>query len=74
MIVTQDIQDKINAGIDVHLSDDEAKEFQAAAKGIDPQRHFTIYGCQECINTLVKFVVDSQATPATFVKSETFSE
>ena len=51
---------KSKAGIDVHLSDDEAKEFQAVAKLIDPDRYFTIYGCQECINTLVKFVFENQ--------------
>ena len=56
-------EERSKAGIDVHLSDDEAKEFQAAAKVIDPQRYFTIYGCQECINTLVKFVFTNQGTP-----------
>ena len=63
MIDNELLKAKSDAGIDVHLSDDEAKEFQAAAKVIDPQRYFTIYGCQECINTLVKFVFTNQGTP-----------
>ena len=60
MIVNSVWEAKSKAGIDVHLSDDEAKEFQAAAKLIDKDRHFTIYGCQDCINTLVKFIFENQ--------------
>lgn len=55
------MQDRVNAGQDIYLSDPEAKEFKALAKIIDPDRYFTIYGCQACINTLVKFVFDNAA-------------
>ena len=51
--------ERINAGIDIHPSDAELKTFQAMAKVIDADRHFTIYGCQECNQTLVKFVFDN---------------
>ena len=43
---------QVEQGIDYHLSDDEAKQYQKLAKEIDKQRHFTIYGCQKCINEL----------------------
>ena len=55
----QFMADRLAAGVDVHPSDDEAKEFQRLAKLIDPDRYFTLYGCQSCINELVKFVFDN---------------
>lgn len=48
--------ERINAGIDIHPSDAELKTFQAMAKVIDADRHFTIYGCQDCNQAMVKFV------------------
>lgn len=54
------MQERLELGIDVHPSDDELKEFQKLAKKIDPDRYFTIYGCQKCVNELVKFVFDAQ--------------
>lgn len=51
--------ERINAGIDIHPSDSELKTFQSMAKVIDADRHFTIYGCQECNQALVKFVYDN---------------
>ena len=48
--------ERINAGIDIHPSDAELKTFQAMAKVIDADRHFTLYGCQECNQAMVKFV------------------
>ena len=51
--------ERIGAGIDIHPSDAELKTFQAMAKVIDADRHFTIYGCQECNQTLVKFVYEN---------------
>ena len=73
------IRDRVNEGIDIHLSDDEAKDFQARAKLIDPARYFTLYGCQQCINTLVKFVFDNEqpepiVTPEIIPNAETESE
>ena len=53
------LQDRIAADIDIHLSDNEAKEFKAIAKTYDKERYFTIYGCQDCIRTLVNFVFDN---------------
>ena len=53
------MRERLELGIDVHPSDDEAREFQRLAKEIDPQRYFTLYGCQSCINSLVKFVFDN---------------
>lgn len=52
--------ERIELGIDIYPSNGELKEFQALAKQIDSDRHFTIYGCQECVRTLVKFVFDNQ--------------
>ena len=51
--------ERINAGIDIHPSDAELKTFQSMAKVIDADRHFTIYGCQECNQALVKFVFEN---------------
>ena len=61
--------ERVKSGIDVHLSDSDAKAFQKLAKEIDSQRHFTIYECQSCINDLVKFVFDNQKT---VIKKEKF--
>lgn len=52
--------ERISLGIDIYPSDGELKEFQQLAKQIDADRHFTIYGCQSCVKTLVKFVFDNQ--------------
>lgn len=65
--------DRLNAGVDVHPSDQDAKEFQNLAKLIDPDRYFTVYGCQKCINELVKFVFDNaDKLPTTFIKAAKF--
>ena len=63
------LNERLSAGIDVHPSDSDLKEFQNLAKEIEPDRYFTIYGCQSCVNDLVKFVYDHQKT---FIKKETF--
>jgi hypothetical protein len=55
----QFLKDRIDQGIDIYPSDDEAKQFQTIAKTIDPERYFTLYGCQSCIVELVKFVFDN---------------
>jgi len=52
--------DRINAGIDIHPSDNVLKEFQTIAKKIDSERYFTVYGCQSCIQELVSFVYKNQ--------------
>ena len=59
LIANSFLLERIGAGIDIHPSDAELKTFQAMAKVIDADRHFTIYGCQECNQTLVKFVYDN---------------
>ena len=59
LIANSFLLERIGAGIDIHPSDAELKTFQAMAKVIDADRHFTIYGCQECNQTLVKFVFDN---------------
>jgi len=56
----QHLIEKINAGIDIYPSDGELKQFKELAKEIDSDRYFTIYGCQDCVRSLVKFVFDNQ--------------
>lgn len=51
---------RVAKGIDIHPSDQELKEFQKLAKRIDKDRYFTIYGCQDCVKALVKFVYDNE--------------
>jgi len=53
------LQERLVHGIELHLNDNELKEFQAIAKQYDKDRYFTIYGCQSCVQTLVKFVFDN---------------
>jgi len=59
LIANTFLLERINAGIDIHPSDAELKTFQSMAKVIDADRHFTIYGCQDCNQSLVKFVYDN---------------
>jgi len=63
------MEDRLSKGIDVMPSDAELLEFQAIAKTIDPERYFTVHGCQECVNALVRFVFKNRGT---FTKNETF--
>ena len=51
--------ERLSMGIDIYPNDNELKEFQRLAKEYDKERYFTIYGCQDCIRTLVKFVFDN---------------
>lgn len=53
------LAERIELSIDIYPGDDVLKEFQKIAKTIDSERHFTIYGCQKCIQELVKFVYDN---------------
>jgi hypothetical protein len=57
--VNEILKERIRLGIDIHPSDIELKRFQAIAKGIDSERYFTIYGCQSCVQALVKFVFEN---------------
>lgn len=68
------MNERISVGIDVMPSDRDAREFQKLAKQIDPDRYFTLYGCQSCINTLVKFVFDNEEQLETekIIKKATF--
>ena len=65
----QFLKDRLDMNIDVHPSDIELKEFQKIAKVIDPQRYFSVYGCQSCVNDLIRFVYNNQKT---FISKETF--
>ena len=69
LLDNQFLKERIDAGIEIHPSDSDLKEFQRLAKEIDKERHFTIYGCQSCVQDLVRFVYDNQKT---FVKKESF--
>ena len=63
------LQERVNAGIDVHPADWEVAEFEKQAKAISPKKEWTIKGCQECVNALVKFVFDNQDV---VIRRETF--
>ena len=63
------MHERVNKGIDVHLSDAEAEEFQRLAAEIDKNIHWTIKGCTECVNRMVKYVFDKQGT---ITRRETF--
>ena len=54
------LQDRVNAGIDVHPSELELQEFEKLALQISPNQDFAWRGCQDCVNHLVKFVFDNQ--------------
>lgn len=59
------MHERANAGIDVHISDDDTVEFQRLAGIIDPNKDFNgVQGCQSCVNNLVKFVYDKEKTLA----------
>jgi hypothetical protein len=66
------MKERLDAGVDVHPSDDELREFQKIAKTIDADRYFTLYGCQDCVNTLVRFVFANYKDEPLIVKKETF--
>jgi len=50
---------RVNTNREIYPAEGVLLEFQKIAKTIDPIRHFTIYGCQECIQSLVKFVYEN---------------
>jgi hypothetical protein len=58
------LNQRLDAGVDVHPSDSELKQFKALAKEIDPVIHWTIYGCQKCVNSLVKYVFENYGKKA----------
>lgn len=51
-----DIWERQKQGNHKHLNDTEARTLQKIAKEIHPERHFTIYSCSDCLQTLIKFV------------------
>lgn len=55
------LQDRVNAGIDVHPTEAELIEFENLALQISPNQDFSWRGCQECVNHMVKFVFDNQS-------------
>jgi hypothetical protein len=54
------LQERVYLGIDVHPSEEELKEFARLANLIAPELEFSYRGCQECVNSMVKFVFDNQ--------------
>lgn len=54
------LQERVNAGIDLHPTDDECKEFERLASILSPKTDFSWRGCVSCVNTLVKFVFDNE--------------
>jgi len=52
----QNIWDRQKIGNHKYLNDREKKQLQSIAKEIDPVRYFTIYGCDKCIQDLIRFV------------------
>jgi hypothetical protein len=54
------LQERVNAGIDVHPSEADLVEFEKLAKTISPNGHFSWRGCQDCVNYMIKFVFDNQ--------------
>ena len=63
------LHERVNSGIDVHLSDSEADEFERLALEIDKNIHWQTKGCIDCVNRMVKFVFDKQGT---MTRRETF--
>lgn len=55
----QYLYERVQLGKEVYPGSEILKQFQAEAKKIDPDRYFTIYGCDECVKTLIKFVYES---------------
>lgn len=53
------LQERVNAGVDVHPSEIELKEFQKLAIQISPNQDFSYRGCLDCVNYMVKFVFDN---------------
>ena len=53
------LQERVNAGIDVHPSETDLLEFEKLARTISPNGDFSWRGCQDCVNHMVKFVFDN---------------
>lgn len=53
-----------------YLNDREKKQLQSIAKEIDPVRHFTIYGCDKCIHSLIQFVFEAYDQDQETIASE----
>jgi hypothetical protein len=51
-----DIWERHQVGNHKYLNDSEKKRLQAIAKEIDKDRYFTLYGCDKCIQELIRFV------------------
>lgn len=51
--------ERVRMNIDIYPSDSELRTFKEIAKQYDPQRYFTLYGCQDCVRALVTFVFDN---------------
>lgn len=47
---------RVKAGIDVHPSEAVIEKYNAIAKELNPEIHWQLKGCQECVNALVNFV------------------
>lgn len=69
----QFLYQRVLDGKEIYPADGVLKQFQTLAKEIDKDRHFTIYGCQSCIQALVKFVYENQK-PVTNDKANSTSK
>lgn len=56
------LMERIDLGIDIYPSDSDLVHFKTIAKTLTNQ-HFTIYGCQECVVALVKYVYNNYKEP-----------
>jgi hypothetical protein len=67
LTANKNIWERQKIGNHKYLDDSEKKQLQAIAKEIDPDRYFTLYGCDGCIHDLIKFVFtvyDAQTVPS----------
>ena len=66
----QNIWDRHKIGNHKYLNDREKKQLQSIAKEIDPDRYFTLYGCDKCIQALIRFVFEAFDKESTEIKQE----
>jgi hypothetical protein len=55
-----DVAAKSDLGHDIHLSENELKDFYTAAKSMYPSTEFTPKGCIECVNEMVRLVLSKE--------------
>jgi len=65
----QFLYQRVLDGKEIYPAEGVLKQFQLEAKKIDAERHFTIYGCQDCVQSLIKFVYEATINNTTTSKS-----